>query len=165
MTKNDLIKELEGFINWIEDWKLVEDTLLFKPIKEGKWTVAEIISHIMFWDKYLLNVTLPAMKDGADVESTEDYEEINSLASAYALSEGMTGAHLIDELIESRILLVNYLRGKTEEEFIAKFTLNGEEIDRFSGYPHTMFNYVAGFVWHDNHHKKQMKEYLETVDV
>ena len=40
-----------------------------------------------------------------------------------------------------------------ELKFRETFTLNGEEINQYSGYPHTILNYIEAFTWHDNHHK------------
>lgn len=33
-------------------------------------------------------------------------------------------------------------------------------MDQYSGYPHTLFNYIAAFIWQDNHHKQQIHSFL-----
>jgi len=55
--------------------------------------------------------------------------------------------------------LVRKLKNKSEDEFFKKFTMNGEEIDLYSGYSHIIFNYISGFSWHDNHHKAQIETF------
>ncbi|OZU90531.1 hypothetical protein CIL03_05130 [Virgibacillus indicus] len=154
----DLILELEQFTSWVLSLQTIEERLFFKPIKEGKWSPAEIITHITFWDRYIVDEMLPAMNQNAKIESVE-FEVINSRASKHAMS-GISKKQIIDNQIIARNNVISLLREKTDEEFFAKFTLNGEEIDPYSGYPHTMYNYFAGFAWHDNHHKKQIEVFL-----
>lgn len=97
---------------------------------------------------------LPQMTQGADIESV-DFDVINQPAAAYALS-GVSQKALLDKQLEERSKLIAVLRKMDEKQFWETFTLNGEEIDQYEGYPHTIFNYIAAFTWHDNHHKAQL---------
>ncbi|MGN8646576.1 DinB family protein [Gracilibacillus sp. HCP3S3_G5_1] len=161
MEKMDqLIKEFARFTEWSHSLTKLEDNLFYTPIKKGKWSPAEIISHITSWDRYMMKDLLPKMKPNANIKSVE-FDIINQPAAEYALS-GVTKEQLLKEQIEARNELVQVLKGKTEEEFYAPFTLNGEEIDQYSGYPHSLFNYISSFVWHDNHHKEQIEEFLRS---
>jgi hypothetical protein len=137
----------------------MEETLFFHPIAEGKWSTAEIISHISFWDKYIREEMLPQMKKDAVIDSI-DIEVLNKQAANYAIS-GVSKQHLLHKQLEERKQLVSTLKKKSEEEFSPRFTLNGEKIDQYSGCPHTIFNYMAAFIWHDNHHKKQIEKFLK----
>ncbi|MBS4218264.1 DinB family protein [Bacillus sp. FJAT-49711] len=162
-TVKELINDLESFNLWVETLQKIEDHFFFEPIAAGKWSVAEIISHITFWDEYILEEMLPVMKPDADIHSIE-FEPLNQKAAKYALS-GVSPQSLINRQLEMRKKVVSALKEKTEEEFFSAFTLNGEKIDEYSGYPHSMFNYFASFVWHDNHHKKQIEEFLSEKHV
>ncbi|MBU5465925.1 DinB family protein [Virgibacillus sp. MSJ-26] len=153
-TTEDLINDFEGFNSYVSSLKAIEETLFFKPIAEGKWSTAEIISHLSFWDRYIREEMLSQMKPNAFIESV-NFKTLNKQAEEYALS-GVSQQHLLQQKLEERTGLASELRKKDEEEFFAKFTLNGEEIDKYSGYPHTIFNYIAGFQWHDNHHRQQI---------
>jgi len=159
----ELINELGNYHTWIQSLKSINEKLFFTPIKMGKWSPAEIISHITFWDKYILEEILPKMKQGANIVTVE-FVVINQPAAKYALS-GVSRESLIKEQVESRKNILSALKAKAEEEFFVAFKLNGEEIDEYSGYPHTMFNYFASFVWHDNHHKQQIMEFLSSQHV
>lgn len=158
-TTEELINDCEKFNHFVNSLGKMEETLFFEPIAEGKWSVAEIISHISFWDKYIREEMLPRMKLNAAIESI-DFETLNNQAANYALSN-VSQQHILDKQLEERIHLVSDLRKKNEEEFFATFSLNGEEVDQYSGYPHSIFNYVAAFVWHDNHHKQQIDGFLK----
>ena len=157
-TKEELIDTQERFIPWVKTLLAYDSDVLFHPTTEGKWSVAEIIAHLAFWDKYIAEETIPKMKPNARIESVE-FQVLNDQASEYALS-GVSFNTLIEELIENRIALVSSLKEKTDEVFFAKFVLNREEIDPYSGYPHTLYNYVCGFIWHDQHHKRQIESFL-----
>ncbi|MGG0657371.1 DinB family protein [Rummeliibacillus pycnus] len=158
LSKEELLKEFEQLVVWVETLKKYSEKNFNLPISKGKWSVAEIISHLMFWDRYILEETLPYMKQNADIKSIE-FQELNDKASEYSLS-GVTVKTLIDQFIEGRNVLVSKLREKSEEEFSVHFKINGEEVDPYSGYPHTIFNYISSFLWHDNHHKNQVVEFF-----
>lgn len=158
-TTEDLINDHEKFNLYVKALKTMDEALFFESIAEGKWSVAEIISHISFWDKYIREEMLPQMKLNA-VISSMDIETLNGQAANYALSS-VSQQHLLDRQLEERTLLVSILKKKNEEEFFATFSLNGEEVDPYSGYPHSVFNYIAAFIWHDNHHKRQIDEFLQ----
>lgn len=156
-TYKDLINDFDSFRTYVESLREMEDEKFFAPILPGKWSTAEIISHISFWDQYIRTEILPKMKLGAVIESI-DFDTLNHKAAAYALS-GITKNHILDEAITERSKLINQLKEIDGDAFFDEFMLNGEEIDPYSGYPHTIFNYIAGFTWHDNHHKKQIEAF------
>lgn len=103
------------------------------------------------------------MKANASIESI-DFDTLNNQASRYALF-GVSQQHLLDKQRKARTQLVSDLKMRTEENLFATSSLNGEEVDRYSGYPHSIFNYIAAFVWHDNHHKQQVDGFLEEKGV
>ncbi|WP_121640189.1 DinB family protein [Virgibacillus sp. Bac330] len=144
--------------NWVSERTKGPEKDMFQAIAKGKWSTAEIISHMTFWDRYILEEMLPKMKQDATIQSV-DFEIINTPASAYARS-GVSAKHLIEQKMITREKLVFAVKQKTEAEFFANFTLNGEKMDQYSGYPHTLFNYIAVFIWHDNHHKQQIHSFL-----
>ncbi|MRI67477.1 DinB family protein [Gracilibacillus thailandensis] len=134
----NLIEKFEQFNSWVNALEKVDEDLFFTPINEGKWTPAEIISHITYWDHYILEELMPQMRKDAKLESVV-FDAINQPASEYA-SSGVSKTQLIQEQIEARNHLVEALKEKSELEFFDTFALNGEEIDRYSGYPHSLFN-------------------------
>jgi len=158
-TTKDLISDYEDFNLYVNTLKTMEEALFFEPIAEGKWSTAEIISHISYWNEYIREEMLPQMKLNALIESV-DIETLNKQAAEYALS-GVSQQYLLEKQLEERTLLVSDLKKKREEEFFVPFSLNGEEVDPYSGYPHSIFNYIAAFVWHDNHHKQQIDGFLK----
>lgn len=157
-----VLDELEDFNRWVTSLEKVDNVLFFTPIKEKKWTPAEIISHITYWDRYIVKEILPQL--ASKQVTSVDFEEINTPAAEYALS-GVTMEHLIRSQVSARTSLLLALRELDEAKFLDTFTLNGEEIDEYTGFPHTLYNYLASFAWHDNHHKQQIVTFLNEHDV
>lgn len=158
LTKDELIMEFELARDWVNSLKDYPEKDFFNPIEKDKWSVAEIITHLAYWDKYVLEEILPNMKQNADIKSI-DFQELNDQASSYALS-GITFMSLIDQFVNGRKDLVTKLREKSDAEFLVHFKINGEEIDEYSGAPFSMYSYISSFVWHDHHHKKQIVEFF-----
>ncbi|WP_017473835.1 DinB family protein [Amphibacillus jilinensis] len=159
-TYQDLIHAFEETEDWLESLKKYSDEWFFQPIEKEKWTVADIITHMRFWDQYMLEIVIPQMKEGADVRTEEDYQKTNDQAIVYVQHSNKTSQQLIDEAITMRKKVIEYLRQRTEQDFFARFTVNGEVIDQFTGYPHTLYNFIAGFLWHDHHHKDQVEHFF-----
>ena len=70
-TKEELIEEFESFAQWAENLQSYDPSLLYKPIGPGKWSVSEILSHILFWDRFMIEEFLPQVKPGADIPLVE----------------------------------------------------------------------------------------------
>ncbi|KAB8136824.1 DinB family protein [Gracilibacillus oryzae] len=162
-TVNDLIVDLKQFNDWVLSLQKMDNDLFFEPVKEGKWSTAEIIVHITFWDNYIMDDILPKMAQDANIESI-DFDTLNQKASLHAKS-GISQQQIIQEQIQARTNLLKKVTEIPEEDFSVTFQLNGEAIDEYSGHPHSVFNYFCSFVWHDNHHRKQVEAFLEKKEL
>ena len=83
MGENKIINDFNEYSIWINTLKGMKEELWMAPISEGKWTIGEIISHIMNWDDYLLRETLSSVRWKGMEFPDFDY---NKLASSYAKS-------------------------------------------------------------------------------
>ena len=48
----EMVKEYGVFIDFVEDLKTISEAQWNVPLAEGKWTLKDVISHIMLWDQY-----------------------------------------------------------------------------------------------------------------
>ncbi|MFD2629253.1 DinB family protein [Oceanobacillus kapialis] len=158
-TIKDLFQDLKDYREWITTLHNIQEELFFEPIAEEKWTIAEIITHIAYWDHYILHDMMPQMAQDADIHSI-DIETLNKKAEAHARS-GIGQQQILEEQLQARDAMLTALKEKDEAFFATTFELNGESVDEHSGYPHSVFNYFSGFVWHDNHHRRQIESFLE----
>ncbi|CAG7609884.1 hypothetical protein PAESOLCIP111_01216 [Paenibacillus solanacearum] len=147
------VTEVLNYGNTIEQlsrFKGLHEHRFLEPINEGKWSVKEIIGHLFYWDKFILEKHVPFMHQGAVLISFPDHDEHNSEAIQYIRAFSTTRS-LIDEFVEKRRQLIDKMSGI---DIDVEFTI-GSGKRQF-----TMEKYVNIFIEHDNHHLKQIKERL-----
>lgn len=118
------------------------------PIAPGKWSIAEIVSHIWLWDQYSLHLMLPLMREGVTLRFI-DQAAINSNAESFARA----GMHR-DELIRAW--------KETRNELITRCKSIPDDLTFYVGRKkHNIETYVQTFiVSHDIHHMDQIKDYI-----
>lgn len=146
----------EQFLVEVESIKSMDSRLWLSPILPGKWSVGEIVSHLIAWDRYRLETRLPFMKSGAKLIGIERTaaEAKNEQAAHYAHS-GISQGDLLNELIFVRRNMMDYLLQLSPEELNAKCSINNNELT-----PNTFMN---GFIEHDLHHMNQIQTFRNHV--
>ncbi|MCA0989047.1 DinB family protein [Guptibacillus algicola] len=139
--------------DWLEETvKQVSEEMFFSPIKENKWSIAEIVAHLRVWDNFLLEERLPFIQNEARLEKNSvSVENTNSKAAKYANS-GKSQSELIKETILERQKVVEKLQEFTPKEWEYTFY-----IDK---YPLCLTSYIKGLVEHDHHHKLQIEVFM-----
>lgn len=135
-----VLGKLNQLIPFLMSLEEGNEKLFFSPICEGKWSTAAIVSHFMYWDRYILAERLEGMVHGELLPKAKvNVEEMNRLAEEYANS-GISKKQLIQEVCETRQRLIDSLENKNLETI---FYIDSN-----------------GMVEHDNYHIKQIKEFL-----
>lgn len=147
--QNKTLDEFAEFLTWVEQLKETADGSWLKPIADGKWSLREILAHIMFWDKNSLEMMVPRMEEGARLFFV-DIEKHNAEAAVFAQSYTSLDA-LIEDTVRTRRQLLELLNEKFDSK--TKFTIDN------SNYTYKKFVHV--FIHHDDHHKKQVEAFLE----
>ncbi|MCR6107775.1 DinB family protein [Salipaludibacillus agaradhaerens] len=130
--------------------KELPEDILSEPIKEGKWSIIQVVGHLYYWDKYNLEEMAPYMTEGADLPQFPDHDQHNEEAMAFI--EDFSVASLIDRFVQTRKELTKELSkvGKG-----VRFTIGGGK-RKFSSE-----SFVKIFIKHDAHHLKQIHEKLQ----
>ncbi|MDC2864435.1 hypothetical protein [Bacillus sp. BP-3] len=82
-----IIGELNQLIPFLIFLETVNEKLFFSPICEGKWSTAAIISHFMYWNRYILVECLEGMVNGEMLtKSKVNVEDMNRLAEGLEVS-------------------------------------------------------------------------------
>lgn len=154
-TTMEMIHEYKSFIEYVEGLRAVDEAYWNQPLSEGKWTLKDVISHIMLWDKYFYEEGIRKVKLEEPVTVRHlNFDEFNSNAREYAKTQ--TRDSIIDQCIDWRGRIIQDISGLTEEEY-AKPYIDGDK-KKFS-----IRGFLRGFVPHDKHHKKQMEKFLKTI--
>lgn len=61
---NEKSQLLDKFSEWNRFVRQIEKMEWQMPIDEGKWTIHDIVSHIMLWDKYFYEEAIYPIANG-----------------------------------------------------------------------------------------------------
>jgi uncharacterized damage-inducible protein DinB len=152
MPQTKLLADLESYTVFLDNHRETDSEVWFSPIAEGKWSIHDIVSHIMMWDRHFLSESMRSIEAGEMVPLQEegDYQTFND--RAVALGHRMGKTQLIDEAIRFRSELVARLRRLEAAAFTAPPA---------SGRGMTLKAFLQQmFVDHDRHHVGQIQSYL-----
>lgn len=141
------------FIDWTQSLKQLTDIQWHTPIGSEKWSIAAVITHLLFWDKYSLEERFPLFNEGAILSPYPNFEELNIRARDYA-EKVATKEEILDELIETRKAYLSLLEGMTPEDLAISFQIDKHKM--------TVKEYLTGFIEHDLHHQKQIHNTLKS---
>lgn len=146
------IQDLEKMIQKVESIRSVNNEVLQEPIKEGKWSIREIIGHLYGWDHYNVEEMVPLMKHEERLPEFPDHDLFN--AQVIQGLDGVSVEEIIAIFIDERKKLVEGLENVDPN---ARFTI-GSGKRRFSA---ESFSKI--FVVHDNDHLKQIQQKISEV--
>ncbi|NEW04887.1 DinB family protein [Paenibacillus sp. SYP-B3998] len=149
VKQNKVLNQFSDFLLWVDNLKETAKDLWLNPVSTGKWSLREILTHILYWDRNSLEMMVPNMLEGAKLFFV-DIEKHNQEAAVFAQSYNSLDA-LIDDLIKTRKQLLDLLEEKYNDT--TKFTIDNRN--------YTYKKFVNVFIHHDEHHKKQIEAFLE----
>jgi uncharacterized damage-inducible protein DinB len=136
---------------WVNSLRDVTDTEWQMPLGEGKWSVAAVVAHLLFWDKYSLEERFPFFKEGAVLPSYPDFQGVNDRAREYA-EKTATKEQVLDELLAIRKEYHKMLEQMDSEKLAVSFKISNHQL--------TIGEYFEDFIQHDIHHQKQVNQTL-----
>jgi hypothetical protein len=153
-----VIENLSSITAWANQLVELDDSIWFKPIAEGKASIAEIISHLMYWDRYFITDVVPSVQRGEGIVFP-DFDPANAIAYEYARS-GISKKQLLDEFCATRVELCKLLLGIDEDILRKPTTVNGVAFCPHTGSPYSLLYNLQESIDHDNHHKSQIDSVL-----
>lgn len=132
-------QSMQEFGQWIEEVKELEtrgEKFWDQPLGEGKWTVREMVSHMVEWDRYSYENGVQKVLLGEQTTfERQDDDAFNAKA-----------AELTADAVAIREQLIQAYRKLSDEDFAKSYTqANGEKFQATEQ--------LGGFTWHDRHHK------------
>jgi len=95
-----IIRIFGEYSTWVSSLENMNERQWSTPISENKWSVSQIISHLLNWDKHLLTEILPSVRNGKGMHFP-DFDTFNNIASDY-LKSGLSQKELLREARETR---------------------------------------------------------------
>ncbi|OOE08970.1 DinB family protein [Fictibacillus arsenicus] len=149
---SEVLTKYKSFTNWLQQLKQMPDEYWLVPIKDGKWSVGEIVAHIKAWDVFVWDERVAYFVSGSEIPVKKvDVEEINSNAANEAKS-GISKNQLLDEVIECRQVVAKKLGEVPSSVWQERIEMGSKMI--------TLCEYISGLVEHDEHHRTQIEEFL-----
>ncbi len=151
--ERSVLNEYASLTDWLQEIAMkMSEEVFFSSIKPGKWSPAEIISHIRAWDDYLLQERISYLSSGASLTGlASTVEEVNRSAAAHAHS-GFSKDEIINETVKERQKVVEHLKPLGRKQWTDTFY-----IDKF---PLCLTSYIKGLIEHDEHHKLQIEVFM-----
>jgi len=151
-TISDVSRELRRLIDLISRLTHYSEDVLCKPIEEGKWSIRDIISHIMGWDKDFTEKLDHFISSGeVMLDEHPDVQAFNEASVAYGRS--MKPHDLLQEATLQREQLILILSKVPEAAFTKPIP----------GSPYTLEAFLQDmFIHHDKHHEGQIISYLQS---
>ncbi|RIX50026.1 DinB family protein [Paenibacillus nanensis] len=144
--KNDM---LEAFAEWKTFLREIEHWDWSEPLREGKWSVHDVVSHIYLWDKYFLEAAILPISDGTPLTLKHlDYDEFN--AASVRIGREKQKEEVMQLSISYRDQIIDAIRKQDQSKF-AKAYVDAD------GNPFTVEAYLKDFIWHDRHHRNQIE--------
>jgi hypothetical protein len=151
MNKETILKEKKRLIEWSATLKNISSDLWFKPFNEGSWGTADVISHFISWDRFMIvNRITYLLRNEGFPQIEVDIETVNKDASIYARS-GILKEDLIVEFISVRSELISLIDKIPDDQF-SKPCPGKEHI--------TLSEYLTAIVEHDTKHVEQINNHI-----
>ncbi|CAM4023237.1 DinB family protein [Mesobacillus zeae] len=149
-NKKQIINHYEESIDWVKILTNLSEEKWRTQIDKGKWTIAEIIGHLIPWDEFVLNQRIPYLLKATQLPNSLNAEFINHQASIDSKSRPKD--ETIKLFIAVRKKLINTLNDLSDELWTQDFIIGKDNI--------ALFSYFAGLVEHDEHHFRQIQRVL-----
>ncbi len=148
----ELISHMRDYTIFLSEIGQMSTDALLAPMGTGKWSVHDVVAHIMAWDVNFLQTAVLPLEAGARprIADEEDYQAFNERAAA--LGRQMPKDQLLRKAVDARMRLIEHLGKLSAEVFQTK---QQGRIDS------DLAEFLErNFVSHDKSHVGQMRAYL-----
>lgn len=153
VEKEQLLHQFHDWVNFVPMLNDRDAGLWNSPIAEGKWAVRDVVSHIMHWDKYFLNEAIMKIaEEGRVATQHQDFDEFNEQARQIGWQVNINA--LAEQSIQVREQIIQQISSMSQEQY------EGVYMDD-DGNDFGLAQYLQDFIWHDQHHMKQIMDLLE----
>lgn len=152
MKKENILEEKLNLIEWCQTLKGLSDDMWLRSFKEGSWGIADVISHFIVWDTFLINHRIPYFISGQPVPNVPiDVEEMNKGAIKYARS-GISKEEILDQFSVTRKKLIDQIERIPTQYFYNDYQFGTKKV--------RLNHYFSSLIQHDLKHKEEIKQFL-----
>lgn len=148
--KEKVLHHYQTTMDWAEELTSLSERQWRTPIEKDKWTIAEVLGHLIPWDEFVLNQRLPSLLQDVPLLEKPNAEEINQKAAAESRSREQ--GETIALFTEGRMRLLEILGEIPDELWTQEFQIGKV--------PQSLYHYFRGLAEHDLHHMGQIQKAL-----
>jgi len=152
MTKQELLNHHTNVMNFVMSLNQLTNDEWQSPIEKEKWSIAEIVYHLIPWDLFIIESRLPFFRSNQSLPPAPNVDDLNKTSSEKA--KVTSKEDTIQYFIETRTLLKNQIKSLTEKECGIEIVIGTKKI--------TIIDYLSGMLEHDQHHINQIKNYMKS---
>ncbi|WP_313805039.1 DinB family protein [Cytobacillus sp.] len=150
MEQQNILSHYEQSIQWVKELEQLSEEQWRTPIKEEKWSIAEVIGHLIPWDEFILKDRMPYFFKDIDLPKGPDAQALNDQAAAE--SRIRTKEETIERFAATRQTLLSALKEIDDELWSKELNISKSTL--------SLTAYFQGMVEHDNHHFEQIKKVI-----
>ncbi|HDR7768686.1 MULTISPECIES: DinB family protein [Bacillus cereus group] len=152
MKKENILEEKLNIIEWCQTLQQVPDDIWFQALREGSWAIADVISHFIVWDVFLIKDRIPYFISGQSVPNVPiGVEEMNKGAIKYARS-GISKEELLNQFSVTRKQLVDGIGRIPTQYFYNDYQFGTKKVK--------LNHYFSSLIQHDLKHKEEIMQFL-----
>lgn len=148
--KEIILTHYRNSIIWVKSLEHLSDEKWRMPIEENKWTIAEVIGHLIPWDQFISEQRLPYIFSDKILPTSPDPQRVN--AQAAEMSRIKTKEEIIQLFLDSRQRLIDLMTNIPEKQWNTDLQIGNKTI--------SLFTYFLGMIEHDEHHFRQITNKL-----
>lgn len=152
--KEKILNHYKQSVEFVEKLKVLTDSIWFQPISENKWSTCEIIGHLIYWDRFMIEKRLPYLTLENQQLEIPNVQEMNRQAAIE--SKRKMKDIVVKEFVDERYKLIALLSKLSQEEFSQSIVIGKSHL--------IMSEYFEGLIEHDLHHFQQIKDFLITFE-
>ncbi|QKS72529.1 DinB family protein [Paenalkalicoccus suaedae] len=147
LKKQQLLQHYESSIRFVQSLQSVSEQSWRKPVAPEKWTVAEVLAHLIPWDEFVTTKRLPFLFTTGALPKGPLANEVNEKAAAKA--RVVSKQEIIEVFVTSRQTLIADVQSIPDDKWQQTFYIGETEL--------TLFTYLNGLAKHDLHHFEQIR--------
>jgi hypothetical protein len=149
-TKKELILHHTNVIECVKTLSYLSEDNWRAALAKDQWSVAEIIGHLIAWDRFVLEKRIPYLITCEPMPISPNVEEMNVLAAAEGRKQSQKV--LIEKFITTRSQLQQNLKDLHEDLWVKEYSIGTSKIN--------VYDYFIGLAKHDQHHLTQIRNFI-----
>ncbi|WP_028545320.1 DinB family protein [Paenibacillus taiwanensis] len=155
-NKQQLLSQFKIWLPFLQQLLEVEE-IWSQPIAANKWTVKEVVSHIMLWDQFFYEEAIRKLADHDPLSFQHvDFDSFNEHAKLYGHAN--TISRIVSESVVYRTAIVDCIDSMSIQQCEQDYPMR-------DGNQFNVLQYLHDFIRHDQHHMSQIEALMAQLRV